>query len=158
MRDEHLSCHERDQATILLRLARAYHAATRAFEEQSGISAARWRLLFLIDGAGSCTQRYLIQQIGVDPASITRHLKRLETEGYVERASDTRDNRYTRVQLSEQGAEYVGRQRVARAAFISRMLEGLAPADVQTLLRALDHISANLGVDTALPPTRANQY
>src|SRR5690606_27764723 len=156
MRNEDDIHHHRDRATALLRLARAYHTAAQAFEAQSGISAARWRLLFLIEGAGSCTQRYLIQQIRVDPASITRHLKRLEAEGYVERASDQQDNRYTRVQLSEKGVEYVGRLRSERDAFIDRMLEGLAPADVQTMLRILDRISANLGVDPALPPTRVS--
>src|SRR5690606_13408829 len=97
-------------------------------------------------------QRYLIQQIRVDPASITRHLKRLEAEGYVERASDARDNRYTRVRLSAKGSDYVGQLRAERDAFIDRMLEGMAPADVQIMLRTLDRISANLGVDTALPP------
>lgn len=140
------------RTTILMRLARAYHAAVEAFEQQSGMSAARWRLLFLIEGAGSCTQRYLVQQIRVDPASITRQLKRLEAEGYIERESDARDNRYTRVRLSSMGLSHMAGLMPARKAFLNRMLEGLVPEDVETLAGMLDRITANMGVQTSLPP------
>lgn len=139
-------------ATIFLRLGRAYHAAAEAFEKQSGMSAARWRLLVLIEGAGSCTQRYLVQQIRVDPASITRQLKRLEAEGYIERESDAHDNRYTRVRLSQAGAAHMASLMPARNAFIGRLLEGIAPQDRDALVGMLDRITANMGVQTVLPP------
>lgn len=148
--------HPPNRTTVLMRLARAYHAAAEAFEHQSGMSAARWRLLFLIEGAGSCTQRYLVQQIRVDPASITRQLKRLEAEGYIERESDARDNRYTRVRLSAAGTAHMAGLMPARNAFIGRMLEGVDAADVETLIAVLDRITANMGVQTSLPPVPAD--
>ena len=143
--------HHSIRTTILMRLARAYHAAAEAFEEQTSMSAARWRLLFLIEGAGSCTQRYLVQQIRVDPASITRQLKRLQAEGYIERESDVHDNRYTRVRLSPMGVAHMAGLMPARNAFLNRMLEGIEPDEVEALAGMLDLITANMGVQTSLP-------
>ena len=37
-----------DHATVFLRLGKAYNAATQAFEALTGVGAARWRLLYLV--------------------------------------------------------------------------------------------------------------
>ena len=130
--------------SVLLKLARAYHDATAAFELASGMSAARWRLLFLIAQQGECTQRELIDLIRVDPGSITRTLKSLERDGLVKRRTDEADNRYTRVGLSAAGRKLVDQVMVKREAFLTRMVQGAAPADVETFLRVLDLVSDNL--------------
>ncbi len=130
--------------SVLLKLARAYHDATARFEQVSGMSAARWRLLFLIDQLGDCTQRELIDLIHVDPGPVTRTLKALEQDGLVARRTDEADARYQRVVLTAAGRRVVERTMVLREAFLARMVEGASPADVDAFLRVLDRISDNL--------------
>lgn len=137
--------------TVLQWLGKTYHIATTVFEKTTDVTAARWRLLFLIHRQKSCTQKFLITEIRVDPGSITRQLKTLEAEGLIHRESDPIDNRLTRVALSPQGAAYVEEIYVARQRFLERMVEGIPAEDVQTLTRVLEHIARNLGDDRPLP-------
>ncbi len=130
---------------VLLKLARAYHDATASFEQASGMTAARWRLLFLVDQLGECTQRELIALVRVDPGPVTRTLKSLEQDGLVVRRTDRDDARYTRVALTAAGRRLVERVMVVREAFLERMVAGAEPADVDAFLRVLDRISDNLG-------------
>ncbi len=134
--------------SVLLKLARAYHDATAAFEQVSGVSAARWRLLFLVDQLGDCTQRDLVAMVRVDPGSVTRTLTSLEQAGLVVRRADEMDARFTRVGLSPAGRRLVDRVMVDREAFLQRMVAGADPADVDAFLRVLDRISDNLGTPT----------
>ncbi len=131
--------------SVLLKLARAYHDATAAFEQASGLPAARWRLLYLIAREGDPTQRELIGLIRVDPGSITRTLKALELDGLVRRRADEADARYVRVSLTAAGRRLVDRTMAERERFLARMVEGADPEDVDAFLRVLDRVSENLG-------------
>lgn len=137
--------------TVFQWLGKTYHAAINAFEEATDVTAARWRLLFIIDRQKSCTQKFLISVVQVDPGSITRQLKLLETEGLIHRESDPSDNRLTRVSLSEPGKIYVDGVYARRSAFLERMLAGIPPQEIEVLVRSLERMSHNLGDDTPLP-------
>ena len=136
--------HDLDRTAIILRLARAYHATVVAFEAHAGITAPRWRLLFLVDQLGACTQKQLIGMIKVDPGSITRQIKQLEQDGYIVRASDPDDNRLTRVRLSASGHALVRRTMKKRREFLDRMLAGISPAQVESFLATMTRIEKNL--------------
>ena len=125
-------------------IGRTYNLATAAFEKSTGVTAARWRLLFIIHRHKSCTQKQLISEIRVDPASITRQVKVLEAEGLIQRDPDTQDSRLTRVMLSPSGKTYVKRILSTRKAFLERMQEGVSAEDLTVLTRVLEHMSANL--------------
>lgn len=136
---------------VLLWLGKTYHAATAAFEASTGITAARWRLLFLIHRQGSCTQKLLTRQIRVDPGSITRQIKALEADGLIQREDDPSDNRLTRVTLSPKGEALVANVMVARQEFLEHLLDGLAAADVETCIRVLEHLAVKAGDAQPVP-------
>lgn len=140
-----------DHSTALQWLGKTYHAATTVFEKTTGVTASRWRLLFLIHREKTCTQKFLISEIRVDPGSITRQLKTLEAEGLIQRESDPSDNRLTRVALSPKGDAFVKHIYDARKTFIERMLHGIPKKDVETLTRVLERIAINLDDDHPLP-------
>lgn len=131
-------------STILQRLGKTYHAATAVFEKMTGVTASRWRLLFLIHREITCTQKFLIAEIRVDPGSITRQLKTLEAEGLIQRKSDPTDNRLTLVKLSPKGDLFVKHIYDARGVFFERMLHEIPAEDVEMLTRVLDRIVINL--------------
>lgn len=132
-------------------LGKTYHTATAAFERSTNITAARWRLLFLIERQKACTQKFLIAQVRVDPGSITRQLKLLESEGLIHREDDPNDNRLTLVSLSLAGDKLVKEVYSKRAAFLERMLDGIPEKDVQVLIRSLERMAQNLGDTQPLP-------
>ena len=147
---------EPDHASVFLRLGKAYNAATQAFEALTGVGAARWRLLYLVHAQPLVSQKQLIRQVRVDPASVTRQLSALERDGLVERSDDPLDSRLTRVRLTRTGQAEVRRVMRLRARFLQQMVGGLPAADVSACLRVLEGISRNLG-DTEPLPGRAGR-
>jgi DNA-binding MarR family transcriptional regulator len=140
-----------DHGTVLLRLGKAYNAATQAFEALTGVGAARWRLLYLVQRQPQVSQKTLIRQVRVDPGSITRQLSALEREGLVERSDDPQDSRLTRVRLTRAGQAEVRRVMRLREGFLQQMVRGLPPQDVAACLRVLEGVCANLGDVEPLP-------
>ena len=130
--------------SVLLSLGRTYHGSVAAFEKLTGITAAKWRILFLIDSEPECTQKRLTDLIEVDPGSITRQVKRLEAEGYIRREDDPRDNRLTRIFLTARGRQYVDRKMQLRREFLQRMLVGIPAKDVEQLQATLKRIYLNV--------------
>jgi DNA-binding MarR family transcriptional regulator len=147
---------EPDHASVFLRLGKACNAATQAFEALTGVGAARWRLLYLVHAQPLVSQKQLIRQVRVDPASVTRQLSALERDGLVERSDDPLDTRLTRVRLTRTGQAEVRRVMRLRARFLQQMVGGLPAADVSACLRVLEGISRNLG-DTEPLPVRAGR-
>lgn len=138
-------------STVFQWLAKSYHTAANAFEQATNVSAARWRLLFIVDRQKSCTQKFLISQVQVDAGSITRQLKMLESEGLIHRENDPADARLTRVSLTAEGKAYVKDIYKRRAAFLERMLAGIPQKDLEVLVRSFERINSNLGDTTPLP-------
>lgn len=138
-----------DGNSALASLGRAYHGSVAAFEKLAGITAAKWRILFIIDREPQCTQKMLTDQIEVDPGSITRQVKRLEAEGYIRREDDPRDNRLTRIFLTARGRRYVDRKMELRREFLRRMLAGIPPKEVERLQATLTRIHENVSRSSA---------
>ncbi len=142
--------------TILLRLGRAYHAATQAFEVATGVSAARWRLLYLIACHPGIGQRQLVRLVQVDPGSITRQLSHLETEALIERRSDADDARVLRLHLTRRGRQLVQRVMRIRSDFLSDMVAGVTADELATTLAVLDRVAQNMGDNSPLPQDPPN--
>ncbi|MBP6852118.1 MAG: MarR family transcriptional regulator [Rhodoferax sp.] len=133
-----------DRTAVLLLLARAYNTSTSAFELQTGISSARWRLLFLVQRLGTCTQKQLIALINVDAGAVTRQLTQLERDGLIARVDAAHDKRLTNVSLTAEGRALVRRIMKKRREFLERMLEGVPPDEVAVFLKTLEKIDRNL--------------
>jgi DNA-binding MarR family transcriptional regulator len=135
---------EIERTAVLLLLARAYNTSTSAFEQHTGISSARWRLLFLIQRLGTCSQKQLIALINVDAGSVTRQLTQLERDGLIGRVDAEHDKRLTNVSLTAEGRLLVRRIMKKRREFLERMLDGVPPDEVAVFLKTLEKIDRNL--------------
>ena len=139
--------------SMLLRLGKAYNTATQSFEAATGVSAARWRLLYLIALQSGISQRQLIRQVRVDPGSITRQLRVLQDDGLIERRADPADARLMLLLLTRAGRTEVARVMRLRRQFLAEMVDGVSERDLRTAMKVLDRICVNLGDDAPLPAT-----
>src|SRR5690606_3419905 len=92
---------ELPQLQAMQQLGRTYRALMSAFESNIGHSMPRWRILLALHQNGERSQKQLAHDLVVDPAALTRHIKAIESEGWVERHSDVNDNRLTNVALTD---------------------------------------------------------
>lgn len=92
----------------------------------------------------------LAQREGVSAPSITRLVAELETQGLVERAVDPGDGRAFLIEATPSGLEIIRSAGSARAAIIAELLDGLDPADYETVIAALPSLERL--ADAAWPP------
>ncbi|AQP53722.1 transcriptional regulator [Vagococcus penaei] len=73
----------------------------KVFEEKVGLSLSRYKLLLVLQKEGPCLHADIQAAMKIDQGAITRHLKILETEGYVTRYRNPDNNREVFVELTE---------------------------------------------------------
>lgn len=78
---------------LLYQLKLATQETTTKFERETGFSITRYELLLFLQEQGECTQTVLQNELQIDSAAVTRHLKLLEEKGYVVRKRNSENNR-----------------------------------------------------------------
>jgi DNA-binding MarR family transcriptional regulator len=71
--------------------------------EPLGLTYAQYLVLVVLWEADAISVRQLGERLSLDSATLTPLLKRLETQGAVERKRDSEDERVVRVYLTKQG-------------------------------------------------------
>lgn len=114
------------------------------FERCTGISQSRLEILRELFEAEEITQRALQKKVKIDHAAVTRHLKQLEENGMVLRRKNPDDNRFTFVQLTDEGKRKVAAYCEEKQRFISNVLKGFSEEESSKLLDILTRIQENI--------------
>lgn len=133
-------------------MGQTYRVMQSAFSGRVGHALPRWRILLALhdNTGGGMAQKQLAERLQMDPGALTRQLKVLEQLGWIERATDARDNRLTNVSLSDAGLAVVLDCMPRRIAFINATLDGLPDDLVHALSEALAQIETRLAEVPAL--------
>jgi DNA-binding MarR family transcriptional regulator len=115
--------------TLFLELAVACADTRRCFDRYVGMSQAQRQLLAVLREDHEVSHATLQRRLGVDGATVTRLVKRLEADGAVTRRLDPADNRYTLASLTEAGERLVADLSAAHRRFQSRLLAGVDATD-----------------------------
>lgn len=81
-----------------------YRYMMRALEAETaplGMGAGRFSYMFILYINEGVTQQEIAYRLQADKAAVARTLVQLEIQGYIERRSDPRDRRVTRVYLTD---------------------------------------------------------
>ena len=115
---------------------------TQHFEKRLGISLTRYEILYKLLEMGLLSQIGLQQEMKIDQAAITRHLKILEGKGFVTRNRNEQNNREVIVQITEAGKDILRNCDVDKNQFIAELFGGFSEQEVkqlQILVKNLDH-------------------
>ncbi|MBT2680489.1 MarR family transcriptional regulator [Bacillus sp. ISL-35] len=133
-----------DNELIIQRLSEINKRAMAKFERCAGISPSRLEILREIYESEEITQRALQKKVNIDHAAVTRHLKQLEENGMVVRRKNPEDQRFTYVQLSEEGKRKVSAYCEEKQRFISSFLKGFTDEETEALLQMLTRLQKNI--------------
>ncbi len=86
----------------------------------------------------------LARCMGLDPSTISRHIRQLETSGYVTRADDPDDRRAARLRLTDRGQAVMDEAMRSRIAIIDKAVAGWSDDDVHTLTTLMTRLAAAL--------------
>jgi DNA-binding MarR family transcriptional regulator len=114
----------------------------RRLRAQHRFSISQASVLGRLDREAPFSVSDLAAAESVRPQSMAQTVADLEGEGLVERRPDPDDRRRSLVLLTELGRETLTADRARREGWLAQEIERLAPADRQTLARAVELMRA----------------
>lgn len=129
-------------------LREAYRTFSREFHvrlARHSITHAQWVLLWFLSQAGSLTPLELSRRAGIQKASATSVIDALKKRRIIRGDQDSVDRRKMNLQLTPAGVELM-KELIACAAETNAVARaGFSDKEVETLLRLLRGVAANLG-------------
>ena len=125
---------------IGLDLTRTGRLLSRAFDDEltkAGASLPVWLVLTALKRGDHTMQRQLATAVGIEDATLTHHLRRMETEGLVTRRRDLDDRRAQLVELTPAGEALFARLLGVVSAFDRRLRAGFDAAELAALRASL---------------------
>lgn len=136
------------QEPIGLDLTRTGRLLSRAFDDElvaAGASLPVWLILTALKGGDHTMQREVAAAVGIDDATLTHHLRRMEADGLVARHRAPDDRRQQVVELTAAGEELFGRLLGVVTGFDRRLRAGLDADQLAALRASLARLRANVG-------------
>jgi DNA-binding MarR family transcriptional regulator len=130
---------------LLAQFSQAYRTLSDTFMEQIALHRAQAFALCRLFVHEGMTQSELADELGVQGATITNMLKRMEESGLVTRQRDSDDNRLVRVFLTDDGR---AQERAITQQFeeMERSLfANVTPAERKNFRRTLRQLLVNMG-------------
>ena len=118
----------------------------RAFDEvltAAGGSLATWQVLATLSQGDRGMQREIAAAIGIEGATLTHHLNRMETDGLITRERDPENRRQHRVLVTEPGRILFGALLEQVIAFDARLRSGLSAGEVAAIESLLARLREN---------------
>jgi len=132
---------------IGVQLARTAKVARRAFDQALdgvGASLPTWSILVSVKGQHHGAQRALAEAVGIEGATLTHHLNRMEKAGLVTRRRDPDNRRVHLVELTAAGEEMFDRCLATVVAFDARLRGDLTTAELAGFSSVLGRIRTHV--------------
>src|SRR5690606_7462033 len=133
-----------DKKQMIIMLKRLDRHVTQIFEKRTEISLTRYEILVSLIKRGSVTQKVLQQSLAIDQAAITRHLKLLEEQQYVERKRNEKNNREVLVTISDKGRALLEGCTMFKDQFLNDLYEDFSDSELQQLKQFLTRLNHNV--------------
>ena len=111
--------------------------ASQCYRKHFGIGVVEWRMLSMLAVESDITANRICQAIGLDKSAVSRSLQTLEAAGRITSQLDPKDARRYTVRLTASGKELHDRVLKVALEREARLLSGLTPAEVDTLIDLL---------------------
>ncbi len=130
---------------LLAKVCRAHRGSVGALLSGVGLHVGQEMVLLELWKEDGPKGSELAERLGVEPPTVTRMIRRMESCGFVERRPDPADARSFRVYLTEKGRAF--EEPVARIweEVEEKTLRGISPEEVLVLRRLLARIREHLG-------------
>jgi DNA-binding MarR family transcriptional regulator len=128
-------------------LREAYRAFSRDFDARlarHGITHAQWVMLWFLSQAGSLTPLELSRRAGIQKASATSVIDALKKRRLIRGDQDSIDRRKVNLHLTPAGLDLMQELLACAAAANADAREGFSDKELETLLRLLRGVTANL--------------
>lgn len=109
-----------------------------------GLGISDWRVLAVLDTAGSATINELAAYAMIEQSTLSRLVMRMEKQGLVKRARTHPDGRTVTVSMTAEGRAIYEKLRALSLAHAERILIGFSEAEKAGLKQAVKRMTRNL--------------
>ncbi|WP_271000850.1 MarR family winged helix-turn-helix transcriptional regulator [Listeria seeligeri] len=117
---------------------------SHAFEQQTNKSFTKVEILFHIKQTPGQSQNKLKENLYIDSASITRHLKRMEEQGLITREKKDENKRYTYLFLTPTGEAELASLLAEKEKFQNEALADFSEEEVALWLKSVTKMMNNI--------------
>ena len=129
---------------IMIQTDRMHKHLLESNVSKIGIHRTQHRVLMHIARHGKlASQKSLADHIGITPAAITGVLKKLESDGLIERVQGS-DNRYNEVKVTERGKSIVEESFRMFLRLDTSLFEGFSDSELDGYISYLEKIQNNI--------------
>lgn len=127
------------------------NAATRQYRrnfelraQESGLSAAQWRLLAHLIHQGELSQNRLAELLEIEPISVSRLLNRMEEGDWIKRCNDPNDRRIRLIQPTQKGLDAIQSAKKHAQDLHADAFQGLTEDEQMQFISQLKIVIQNL--------------
>lgn len=131
-------------SSALTQVARALRTRLSHGLAVSGLYPGQDGVVQLLAAEDGMTSGALAQRLGVKAPTMTRTIGRMEVQGFVTRHTDDRDQRLTKIYLTDEGRKSLTQINAAMAACEVQAIRGLSGKEARQLIKLLSIIEDNL--------------
>ncbi|EFS01070.1 MarR family winged helix-turn-helix transcriptional regulator [Listeria seeligeri] len=117
---------------------------SHVFEQQTNKSFTKVEILFHIKQTPGQSQNKLKENLYIDSASITRHLKRMEEQGLITREKKDENKRYTYLFLTPTGESELASLLAEKEKFQNEALADFSEEEVALWLKSVTKMMNNI--------------
>ena len=130
---------------LLAKVCRAHRGSIGALLSGVGLHVGQEMVLLELWKEDGLKGGELADRLGVEPPTITRMIRRMESCGFVERRPDAMDARSFRVHLTDKGRALEGPVARVWEEVEEKTLQGMSSEEAVVLQRLLARVRKNLG-------------
>ena len=123
--------------------ARLNVQATQILKKIAGLSLVQWRLITSIHALGTTTSNQICRTTAMDKGLVSRKLKDLVADGFIDAQVNQNDNRQQMLSLTEKGERIHEAVQPIMRRRREYLMEQLTPDESQILFAALAKIDAS---------------
>ena len=121
---------------LIISLRNLHHIMRSLYEGK----ASQKRILIILNGSETITQRDLTECLGIQPGSASEILSKLESSGWIVRTQNESDRRTTDISLTDSGREIAKEAQKQRSKRHEEMFSCLSGEEKQELLSLLEKV------------------
>lgn len=108
------------------------------------LTRAQWRVLVHLAGREGANQTALAEILEIDTVTLSRHIDRLERDGWLERRPDESDRRAWQLFLLEPSRPILEKMEMLATDTVAVAMEGIEPSERERFMNILAQIKTNL--------------
>lgn len=129
---------------LFAKFSKLRRAATEKFVDKLGLRKSQHQMLIEASQESNPCQKDLAEKMEISPAAVTVTLKKLETQGYIERTSSTEDSRVNNIALTSKGKSIVRKTNDFFRTIDTKAFENFSDEEIEQFNSYLQRLVDNL--------------